>query len=78
MIDTLKIVSMINYKTYEIIGYKSKIKTAYNKSTGETYYTIINDSISGSYSSNISVRIGSGKKYSFINYYYIEIERFLS
>lgn len=78
MIDTIKIISMINHSTYKIIEHKSKIKTAYNKSTGEIYYTVINDSIGGSYNSNISVRVGVGTKYNFVDNYYIEIERFLS
>lgn len=74
MIDTIKIVSMINKKTYEIIRSKSIIKTAFQNSTGEVFYKIINDSLQGTYNSNISVRIGEGIKYRFPNMYYIEIE----
>lgn len=78
MIDTIKIISMINFDTYNKIKCKSDIKTSYNNSTGEIYYKIVNDSIKGSYNSSLAVRVGFGSKYKFIDNYYIEIERFLS
>lgn len=78
MIDTIKIVTMINYETYKIIEELSNIKTSYDNSTGEIYYKIINDNIAGSFSSSLCVRIGNGSKYKFVNSYYIEIERFIS
>lgn len=74
MIDTIKIVSMIDLHTYNVIKSLSIIKTSYHSATGEIFYTIINDSLEGSYSSNLSVRIGEGIKYNFTNMYYIEIE----
>lgn len=74
MIDTIKIVTMINENTYKKISNNSIVKTAYNSSTGEIYYKIINDKLEGSYSSSLSVRVGEGVKYKFINMYYIEIE----
>lgn len=74
MIDTLKIVSMIDLKTYKAIKSQSVIKTSYHNATGEILYTIINDSLQGSYGSSISVRVGDGAKYKFVNMYYIEIE----
>lgn len=74
MIDTIKIVSMINKDIYNIIKSQSNIKTSYCIATGEVHYTIINDSLEGSYSSSLSVRVGEGEKYKFIKMYYIEIE----
>lgn len=74
MIDTLKIVSMIDLKTYQAIKSQSIIKTSYHNATGEILYTIVNDNLQGSYGSSISVRVGDGSKYKFINMYYIEIE----
>lgn len=74
MIDTIKIISMIPFDIYNKIKSKSIIKTSYHSATGEIFYTIINDSLEGSYSSNLSIRIGDGSKYKFINMYYIEIE----
>lgn len=43
MIDTIKIVTMINKSTYDHIRNNSIIKTSYKKSTKEIYYEIIND-----------------------------------
>ncbi len=74
MIDTIKIVSMIDKRLYNIIQSQSIIKTSYHSATGEVFYKIINDSLEGSFSSNFSVRIGEGSKYKFVNMYYIEIE----
>lgn len=74
MIDTIKIYTMINKDTYNKIYNNSIIKTSYNKKDGDIYYEIVNDKLEGSYSSSLSVRVGSGVKYKFINMYYIEIE----
>lgn len=83
MIDTLKIVTQINERIYKIISSKSNIKCMYNKSTGELFYEIINDSLDGTYDSRLSVRVSSGSKYGFFNFvegrgentaYCIEIE----
>ena len=74
MIDTIKIVTMINNKIYDKISNNSIIKTSYKKSTKEIYYEIINDHLEGSYSSSLSVRVGKGLKYKFVGQYYIEIE----
>lgn len=74
MLDTIKIVSMIPFSTFQTIQSCSNIKTSYNNATGEIHYKIINDSLEGSYSSSLSVRVGEGGKYRFINMYYIEIE----
>lgn len=78
MIDTIKIVSMIDKNTYDKISNNSIIKTSYKKSTKEIFYEIVNDHLEGSYSSSLSVRVGQGAKYKFVNMYYIEIERKLS
>lgn len=74
MIDTLKIVTMINFDIYTAIKNQSIVKTSYHSATGEVFYTIINDSLKGSYSSSLSIRIGDGSKYNFVKMYYIEIE----
>mgnify|MGYP004656281743 CR=1 FL=1 len=74
MIDTIKIYTMINKSTYDKIYNNSILKTSYNKKDGQIYYEIVNDKLDGSYSSSLSVRVGSGVKYKFINMYYIEIE----
>lgn len=74
MIDTIKIFSMIDKKTFDIIFNNSIIKTAYNSCDGTVYYQIVNGKLEGSYSSSLSVRVGSGVKYGFVNMYYLEIE----
>lgn len=74
MIDTIKIYTMINKSTYDKIYNNSILKTSYNKKDGQIYYEIVNDKLEGSYSSSLSVRVGSGVKYKFVNMYYIEIE----
>ncbi len=43
MIDTIKIISMINKDTYDKISNNSIIKTSYKKSTKEIFYEIVND-----------------------------------
>lgn len=75
MIDTIKIYSMINKDIYKKIHNKSIIKTSYSMETGEIFYSITNDHLKGSYDTSLSVRVGEGIKYKFINSYYIEIER---
>lgn len=75
MIDTIKIFTMIDKNIYDKISNNSIINTSYKKSTNEIFYEIINDHLEGSYSSSLSVRVGNGSKYKFINSYYIEIER---
>lgn len=65
MIDTIKIISMIDKNTYEKISNNSIIKTAYKSSSGEIFYKIINDKLEGSYSSSLSVRVGERNKIQF-------------
>lgn len=74
MIDTIKTYTMINFDIYNKIFNTSIIKTSYKKSTGEIFYEVVNDKLEGSFSSSLSVRVGGGAKYKFINQYYIEIE----
>lgn len=75
MIDTIKIYSEIDINTYEKIHSMSIIKTAYDNNTKDIFYEIINDHLEGSYSSKLSVRVGCGVKYGFVNQgYFIEIE----
>lgn len=74
MIDTIKIYTMINKNTYDKIYHNSILKTSYNQKDGEIYYEIVNDKLEGSYSSSLSVRVGCGSKYKFVDMYYLEIE----
>lgn len=74
MIDTIKIITMVDQNIYDRIYNKSIIKTSYSQDTGEIFYTITNDHLKGSYDTSLSVRVGDGAKYKFINMYYIEIE----
>ena len=74
MIDTIKIYTMISKDIYYTIKENSIVKTSYQTNTGEVFYNIVNDKLEGSYSSSLSVRVGEGGKYKFINQYYLEIE----
>lgn len=74
MIDTIKIYTMIDKNIYNKIYNNAIIKSSYNKKDGEIYYEIVNDKLEGSYSSSLSVRVGTGAKYNFVNMYYLEIE----
>ena len=75
MIDTIKIYAEIDKKTYEEIQNKSIIKLAVDCHKDQLLYNITNDHLKGSYSSMLSVRVGCGSKYRFVNKgYYVEIE----
>ncbi len=43
MVDTIKIISMIDKNTYDKISNNSIIKTSYKKSTQQVFYEIVND-----------------------------------
>lgn len=74
MIDTVKIYTQITKELYQKIENCQIHKMSFSKSTGEIYYDITSDSLEGSFSTNISVRVGVGAKYGFVNSYCIEIE----
>lgn len=75
MIDTVKIYAEIDKDTYEKINSKSIVKTSYDNLTGELFYNITTGFLEGSYDNRLSVRVGCGAKYSFVNKgYCIEIE----
>lgn len=74
MIDTVKIYTMVNKEIYNKIYHSAIIKSSYNLGTGEIFYEIVNDHLIGSYDNRLSVRVGSGVKYQFVNNYYLEIE----
>ena len=75
MIDTIKIYSEINKKTYDKIKSLSIVKNSIDNSKKQLIYEIVNDHLEGSYGSSLSVRVGSGLKYGFSKLgYYIEIE----
>lgn len=65
---------MIDKEVYKKIHNKSIIKTSYSMETGEIFYTITNDHLKGSYDTSLSVRVGEGAKYKFLDNYCIEIE----
>lgn len=56
MIDTIKMVTMISFDAFQTIQFNSEIKTAYNNSTGEVFYKIINGSLEGTYNSSLCIR----------------------
>ena len=79
MIDTIKIYAEIDKNTHDLIKSMAQIKTAYDNYTKEQFYEVINDHLKGSFDSSLSVRVGCGSKYKFVNLgYFIEIERQLS
>ena len=68
MIDTVKIFTTISSKIYKIISSSSCVKTSYSRDTGEVFYEITTDSLEGSYSSSLSVRVMSASVYGFLGY----------
>lgn len=77
MIDTVNIVCAIDEETFNCLASYSTVKTAINCHSDIVLYSIFTDKIEGSYSSNLSVKIGSGVKYNFFDsdfHYYIAIE----
>ena len=75
MIDTIKVYTSINKDIYLKIYNTSIVKSSINKGSGELLYEVVNDSLEGSYSSKLSVRVGCAVKYHLSdNDYYIEIE----
>ena len=75
MIDSIKIYTEIDKETYDKIYSLSIIKTSFDNSTKDIFYEIINDHLQGSYDSRLSVRVGCGSKYHFVDKgYFIEIE----
>lgn len=75
MIDTIKVYTEINQDTYLNIKSKSIVKNSINNNNNILLYEIINDHLEGSFDSRLSVRVGCGSKYGFVNLgYYIEIE----
>lgn len=56
MIDTIKMVTMIPFDTFQTIQFNSNIKTLYNNSTGEVFYKIVNGSLEGTYNSSLCIR----------------------
>lgn len=63
MIDTLKMITSITPKIYDIISKRSNIKTSFSRATGQIFYEIIASSLEGSYSSSLSVRVEDSGRY---------------
>lgn len=74
MIDTVKIYTIITKEIYDVIKYRSDINTKYNKGTGELYYEIITDSLSGSYDSRLSVKVSDNAAKYKMSGYLLEVE----
>lgn len=74
MIDTIKIYTAIDKKTYDKLKLKCNIKTSYNIEKRLSYYEIITDKLEGSFDSNISVTVDDGHKYGFLYNNVIVIE----
>lgn len=74
MIDTVKIYTQITKELYQKIEYCQNHKICYNKSTGQLFYDITSDNLEGSYSTSLSVKVGDGAKYGFVDSYCIEVE----
>lgn len=75
MIDTIKIYAEIDKKTHDKIKSLSIVKSSIDNSINHLQYEIINDHLEGSYSSKLSVKVGCGAKYHFVDLgYFIEIE----
>lgn len=75
MIDTIKIYCEINKETHDKIKSLSIVKNSVDNSKNVLLYEIINDHLQGSYDSRLSVRVGCGSKYHFVDKgFYIEIE----
>lgn len=68
MIDTVKILTQIDEKTYNIIKFHSNIKASYNVSKDIVYYEVVSDSLKGSFDSSLSVRVDTGQMYGFNNF----------
>lgn len=65
MIDTIKIYTMIDKKTYDKIISSSVVNSKINKRTGELLYQVNSSSLVGSYSSSVNIRVGEGDMYRF-------------
>jgi len=63
MIDTLKMITHITPKVYEVISKRSNVKTSYSRESGQVFYEIISTSLEGSYSSSLSVRVEDSGRY---------------
>lgn len=74
MIDTIKIYTMIDKKTYDKIISSSVVNSKINKRTGELLYQVNSSSLVGSYSSSVNIRIGEGDMYGFKDKKYLSIE----
>ena len=75
MIDTIKIYAEIDKETHDKIKSLSIVKSSIDNALNHLQYEIINDHLEGSFSSKLSVRVGCGAKYHFVDLgYFIEIE----
>lgn len=74
MIDTIKIYTMIDKKTHDIIKRKSTIKSSVDYETGEIHYNIINAKLVGSFDNSLNIRPDFGSKYGFKDMYALSIE----
>lgn len=75
MIDTIKIYAEIDKETHDKIKSLSIVKSSVDNAIGHLQYEIINGHLEGSYSNKLSVKVGCGARYHFVDLgYFIEIE----
>lgn len=75
MIDTIKIYCEIDKDLHDEIQKRSIVKVAFDCNKDSLLYNITNDHLEGSYSSSLSVRVGCGSKYHFVDLgYFLEVE----
>lgn len=74
MIDTIKIYTIITKEIYDVIKYCSDINTKYNKGTGELYYEIVTDSLTGSYDGRLSVKVSDNARKYKLSGFLLEVE----
>lgn len=73
MIDTVKVYTFINEDLYYKIKDKTDVMCKYNSSKEIIYYQIVNGSLTGTYDSNLSVKVTEADKYRHKGYV-LEIE----
>lgn len=74
MIDTIKIYTMIDKKTFDKINSISIVRSSIDRRTGELHYEINSNKLIGSYSNTVNIRTGDGGTYGFKDKKYISIE----
>lgn len=74
MIDTVRIFTKIDKKTFLNIKSSSVTRCSFRADTGEIFYNINSDNLKGSYDSSLFVRADTGEKYGFYKDYILIVE----